>query len=300
MSELDIGGLLADQIRRLMEEAAPDRQDCDALWSRLMELGFDRALIRESSGGQGLEWSDLVAPLVAWGGYAAPVPLAEALVGGWLLDQAGFSAPDAPVVLAGGDTVPQGAWALTSRRLDDADLLSLTAPSGGTEQRTVAPGLAEAALAVATAAQIAGALQRSLELSVDHASTRTQFGRPLGKFQAVQRLAAELGLEATEARAAVDLGFHLLPRDPTLAACIAKGRTSLAVRVWTACAHQIHGAIGVTEEYPLHRLTMAMWRWRDVAGGEAAWGDALARRYLPTAGRLWPTLVADWDLGAAA
>ncbi|OYX21672.1 MAG: hypothetical protein B7Z09_00130 [Brevundimonas diminuta] len=297
MSELDIGELLADQIRRLMEETGPDQHDAAVLWPRLLDLGLDRALISEGAGGQGLEWADLVAPLVAWGGYAAPAPLAEALVGGWLLDLGGFSAPDAPVVLEGYDSTPEEAWTLTSRRTDEGDRLSLTSPSGDTEQRMIATGLAQAGLAVALAAQIAGALQRSLELSVDHASARTQFGRPLGKFQSVQRLAADLGLAATATRAAVDLGISLLPHDPLLAASIAKGRASRAVGIGTACAHQIHGAIGVTEEYPLHRLTMAMWRWRDVAGDEFAWGDALARRYLPTAERLWPVLIDDWDRG---
>ncbi len=294
MSELDIGELLSDQIRRLMDEAGP-APDGAGLWSSLLDLGLDRAMIGEEAGGQGLAWTDVAAPLVAWGGYAAPAPLAEALIGGWLLGQAGLPAPEAPVVLGGGVPVPPGAWTLTSHSGDGRDMLSLISPEGFTQTRPVAVGLARAALAVATAAQIAGALQRALELSIDHAASRAQFGRPIGKFQAVQRLAADLGLEAAAARAAADFGFRLLPRDPILAAGVAKSRASRAVRIGAACAHQIHGAIGVTEEYPLHRLTMAMWRWRDVAGGEVAWGDALARRYLPTTDRLWPSLVADWD-----
>ena len=48
-----------------------------------------------------------------------------------------------------------------------------------------------------------------------------------------------------------------------------------AAQLVTAAAHQTHGAIGMTKEYPLHYLTRRLWAWRDEAGGHHRWADRL-------------------------
>jgi acyl-CoA dehydrogenase len=48
-----------------------------------------------------------------------------------------------------------------------------------------------------------------------------------------------------------------------------------AAQLVTAAAHQTHGAIGMTKEYPLHYLTRRLWAWRDEAGGHYRWADLL-------------------------
>jgi acyl-CoA dehydrogenase len=55
----------------------------------------------------------------------------------------------------------------------------------------------------------------------------------------------------------------------------AKMLADRAAHLVTAAAHQTHGAIGMTKEYPLHYLTRRLWAWRDEAGGHYRWADRL-------------------------
>jgi acyl-CoA dehydrogenase len=120
--------------------------------------------------------------------------------------------------------------------------------------------------------QIAGALTRVTEMTTQYAQDRVQFGRPLGKFQAVQQNLAVLAGQAAAAVAAADLaaeavedGMKLLP----IAA--AKARTGEAAGIAAAIAHQVHGAIGFTFEHNLHFLTRRLWSWRDEFGKDSFW-----------------------------
>jgi acyl-CoA dehydrogenase len=120
--------------------------------------------------------------------------------------------------------------------------------------------------------QIAGALTRVTEMTTQYAQDRVQFGRPLGKFQAVQQNLAILAGQAAAAVTAADLaaeavadGLKLLP----IAA--AKARTGEAAGIAAAIAHQVHGAIGFTFEHNLHFLTRRLWSWRDEFGKDSFW-----------------------------
>lgn len=146
--------------------------------------------------------------------------------------------------------------------------------------------------AAARVALTAGALARILALSIEHANTRQQFGRPLGKFQAVQQnlaiLAAEAGAVAAATRALADaLDRH----DAAFETAAAKLRANRAIGIGTAIAHQVHGAIGFTRDHPLHRFTGALLRWRGECGNDRFWADrlgALATALGPDG--LWPEL----------
>jgi alkylation response protein AidB-like acyl-CoA dehydrogenase len=142
--------------------------------------------------------------------------------------------------------------------------------------------------------QIAGALTRVTEMTTQYAQDRVQFGRPLGKFQAVQQNLAVLAGQAAAAVAAADLaaeavadGLKLLP----IAA--AKARTGEAAGIGAAIAHQLHGAIGFTFEHDLNFLTRRLWSWRDEFGKDAFWqrllGHHIARVGADTA---WAELTA--------
>lgn len=290
--DIDIGEILADAVSRM---AGEDQSDAGGLWTGLVALGLDRATISESAGGQGLAWSDLGPCLARWGALAGPAPLAEALAGGWLAEKAGFQLPDAPIVLTGSSPLPSDACRLDIQPCEDHDQLSLFTPDGVSKTKNLPAGTGRATLAVLLSAQVAGALEETLRLTAEHASVRRQFGRALSKFQSVQQLVALLGLEAAAARAAADFGLRRLADDPHLAASIAMGRAARAAGRGAACSHQVHGAIGVTEEYPLHRLSKAMWLWRDVAGSEFEWSAALGARYVTgqVSPPLWQTLVDD-------
>jgi acyl-CoA dehydrogenase len=65
------------------------------------------------------------------------------------------------------------------------------------------------------------------------------------------------------------------PHDTVLAAAAAKVRAGDAVEVVARRAHQVHGAIGFTQEHRLHHLTRRLWSWRDEAGSELGWAQVL-------------------------
>ncbi|MDB5421295.1 MAG: acyl-CoA dehydrogenase [Brevundimonas sp.] len=274
-----IGSALSDQLRKLLE-SAPKNPSADTLWPLLDALGLYTALASEDVGGHGLDWSDLNAMLRVWGGAGAPVDLASPFIAAWALERAGIPLPNgflqlqAPELGAGSHR--PGAWRVRLSEGGERDDLSLLDPEGEIAgQGSITAGLVRAAHAVLLSAQIAGALDAVLTLSVDYALTRTQFGRPIAKFQAVQALAANLAMETAAAGAAADFGLRMFATAPDLASAVAKIRASKAATGGAALAHQIHGAIGVTEEHDLHRLTRSLWRWRDQAGGEHAWAKTL-------------------------
>lgn len=142
--------------------------------------------------------------------------------------------------------------------------------------------------------QIAGALTRALALSVDYAQTRVQFGRPIGKFQAIQQSLAILGGQSAAASAAADLAVDAFERGIDLTrVAAAKARAGEAASVAAGLSHQIHGAIGFTQEYELHRLTQRMWSWRDEFGSEAEWNGVVGRAaFAAGPDGIWPMLTA--------
>lgn len=142
--------------------------------------------------------------------------------------------------------------------------------------------------------QMAGALARVLAVTVSYVQTRVQFGRPIGKFQAIQQNLAVMAGQAAAAVAAADMATRALDAGlPTLTIGAAKARAGEAASVAAGLAHQAHGAIGFTQEYALHDLTRRLWSWRDEFGNEAEWNAMVGRAAL-TAGAdgLWPALTA--------
>jgi alkylation response protein AidB-like acyl-CoA dehydrogenase len=78
-----------------------------------------------------------------------------------------------------------------------------------------------------------------------------------------------------------------------LALAAAKIRAGEAAGAVAEIAHQVHGAIGFTEEHSLHYLTRRLWSWRDEFGHEGFWAAELGRR-VAEAGpdQLWPLITA--------
>jgi acyl-CoA dehydrogenase len=142
------------------------------------------------------------------------------------------------------------------------------------------------------AAQMAGALEEALQLAVTYAGDRVQFGRPIGKFQAIQQqlaLAAEQvaasGVAVAGAVAAAGAG------DLAFAAAAAKLRVGEAAGKVCDIVHQVHGAIGFTHEHRLHQLTRRLWSWRDEFGVESVWALELGRLAASQgADGIWPFL----------
>jgi hypothetical protein len=151
---------------------------------------------------------------------------------------------------------------------------------------TVAPLAGASVLdagALVRALAMAGALQTLVELSVAHVTERVQFGRALSAFQAVQHSLARLASEAAAAAAVADLAAEAFATESPhfgIAVAAARARISDAAGVAIGIAHQLHGAIGFTEEHRLHWFTTALWSWRDEFGSAAWWTRRLGREAL--------------------
>jgi acyl-CoA dehydrogenase len=104
---------------------------------------------------------------------------------------------------------------------------------------------------------------------------------------------AEMAGEVTAVTALTDAAVQALERNENvvLACAAAKVRSGAAVEVVARLAHQVHGAIGFTQEHKLHHLTRRLWSWRDEAGSELAWSRVLGAGVLADgADGLWPAL----------
>ncbi|MEU4117785.1 acyl-CoA dehydrogenase family protein [Kitasatospora sp. NPDC028055] len=181
---------------------------------------------------------------------------------------------------------------LAEEARDDLHLAGVEIPAARV-RRIPRELLAEAELraALARAALIAGAGERCVELTVAHTTARTQFGRPLSRFQAVKQEEAKLIEEAALVRAAVQAAAVPLDAGPAAARFAiagAKTQASASAAEIARIAHQLHGAIGITKLHPLHLATTRLWSWRDEDGDETTWAAGLARTL--TADTLWAAL----------
>ena len=124
--------------------------------------------------------------------------------------------------------------------------------------------------------QIAGALTRLTAMTTQYAQERVQFGRPIGKFQAVQQNLAAMAGQTAAAVAAADLAADAVADGARMLPIAAgKARAGEAAGIAAGIAHQVHGAIGFTFEHSLHFLTRRLWSWRDEFGKDAVWNRRL-------------------------
>ncbi len=148
--------------------------------------------------------------------------------------------------------------------------------------------------------QMVGAMERCMDYALTHANERVQFGRPIGKFQAIQHMLATAAGHLAAASAAADALFETdcLGED-ALAVALAKARVGEAAGQVAAACHQVHGAMGFTQDHPLHFATRRLWSWRDEWGAEAWWQEKIGRLVCARGGDgFWP-LIADRQRGVA-
>jgi acyl-CoA dehydrogenase len=301
------------------------------LWKTLEETGLARLTLPTEVGGSGASFADAAVVLAAAGAHAARVPLVETdLQAGWLLSSAGIPIPDGPLTLATGDldhsesratgTLRRVPWARSARVvLLAGDRVLLLDPAGpavvdganlAEEPRdtvTVDGAVTVASVgdhagrelrlrgALGRACLIAGAARAALAASVRYAGERVQFGRPIGRQQAVQQYLALAAAEVAAAGAAADAAARAADAAGVAGAWFAiasaKARASQAAGEVARIAHQVHGAIGFTREHHLRLVTTRLWAWRDEDGSEAEWNDEVGAAALE-AGRdgLWPMI----------
>jgi acyl-CoA dehydrogenase len=122
-------------------------------------------------------------------------------------------------------------------------------------------------------------MTRLLDMSVRYADERQQFGRSLGKFQAIQHQLAVMAEHVASANVAARIGMSGACFDD-LRVAVAKARTSEAAHQVCAIAHAVHGAIGVTEEYDLQLYTRRLKQWQLAFGTESFWAKRLGEARL--------------------
>lgn len=309
-----------DIIRDLQDSVrAVCRKPSGPLWTSLERIGVTTLSVPEEYGGSGGDVATAVAVLQVLGQEAAPVPVAEnALLAGWLLARCGISVPSGPMTaaIAGPDlpTVRRVPWARCVDLLvllagdevrvlhaggfsvrervnlagEPRDDVTITAPAAEVHQLSEDVSREfRGRAALGRAALLVGAAQRALELSVGYAGEREQFGRPIGKFQAVQQHLSTMASEVVLAKIAVEAAAKTLDE---IAVAAAKTVAGQAAGVVASLAHQIHGALGFTEEHQLRHSTTRLWAWRDEDGNEGAWAAVLDEHVHDRP--LWPLLTA--------
>ncbi len=154
--------------------------------------------------------------------------------------------------------------------------------------------------ALARSIMMVGALEWVLGQTVTYAGDRVQFGKPIGKNQVIQQNLALLAGDVAAARMAALVAAKQAPgadqpdADPAAALfgiAVAKVRCGEAATRATGIAHQVHGAIGFTQEHALHFATRRLWAWREQFGTDAQWAARLGRAAIQAgADGFWPAL----------
>lgn len=276
MTENTTYNMVFDTAEKLFKEQGGDTFN-RTLWSATQEAGFALALLPEESGGFGFSAREALVPVRTAAAHGVAFLLAETLLANWLLDRAGMEPVEgAAAIMLQSDQSPRPVpfgrhldWVVqiaiqdnrTRVSLFQADMINWqtgenhageardfmdVADCAPTNEANIALELSviKAALTTMRSVQLAGATDAVAQMCLDYCNDRAQFGRPLSNFQAIQH---QLAILATRS--------------------CAEAATAAA-----SIAHQAHGAIGYSQEYPLHLLTRRLWSWRDENGSEAEGG----------------------------
>jgi alkylation response protein AidB-like acyl-CoA dehydrogenase len=276
-----------EKVRELAESGSYD----ESLWKEVAELGWPGIAIAEEDGGQGLGLIELALLLEESGFACAPSPLLGSAGAALLISGAGSDEQRAewlPKLASGeatgafGGVGPAGESTLFCD-LPTADVAvtldgegALIAPSSELDFETVEtidatrsyglvsepegerlPGEVDPArdrLAIAISAELLGIAQRTMEMAVDYAREREQFGRPIGAYQAVSHRCAAMLLAVEESRSLIYYAAWTAGAEPeslAMAAAMANARAADAAWEVPASALQVLGGIGFSWEHDL-------------------------------------------------
>ena len=249
---------------------SPFRLDRE-LWRALGQLGLFSLRLPEADGGVGLGLPEAVLVFEEAGRALVPGPLvathlAAGEVEGAATGETVVAAVDGRIVewMEEADVVRAGAeGAVPLRSVDPLTPL----------HRVPAPGRTDPVASLLTAAEQLGTAARVCELAVQHARTREQFGQPIGAFQAVKHLCAQILVRAEVARAAVYAAA--VTADPADIAAARLLADEAAVRGARDCL-QVHGGMGFTWESEVHLQLKRAWVRAQRGGGVTESEELLA------------------------
>ncbi|MDA3629466.1 acyl-CoA dehydrogenase family protein [Saccharopolyspora sp. WRP15-2] len=306
--------LIAEVAADVLSGADPQATGLHPVWSTMVELGWPQVGVDESRGGVGGTLQDLTELVAATAAHGVSVPLVEVSVSRWIL---GAELETAPLVVTTTDAaaVPWARYAshvvvrperepafLVERgEVEHGENLAgeprdALRASGATTPLPDAPSHEDvlARLALLNSAALLGAARGAYEHTREHVTRREQFGRPLVALKAVANSLAEMRVHLVATEAAVSRAVRAQNSEralvATAAAKITAARTATSI---ARTAHQLHGAMGVTREHPLHHVTRKLWAWRDECGTERDWSARLGRTALASGeAELWDRFTA--------
>jgi alkylation response protein AidB-like acyl-CoA dehydrogenase len=279
-----------------------------ALIDALAGAGFYDLLAPEDAGGGGVGLAELYPIAYLCGRYAMPVPLLQTMAARLFVSRGDSLPADGLLTFApalvelDGEVraphVPGGsvathvigsvdgalclfavADAVTSSTGIHGSTLASFRWAGGSGKALLLRGDAvelQPLAALLHAGLLAGAMRSAFDLTMQYANDRIQFGKAIGKFQAIQHQLSVMAEHVAASGIAAEAGFAGFPLMPRTAACAAaKSRTSEAAQLVASIAHAVHGAIGVTDEYDLQLHTRRLHEWRMAHGSEMHWNNVL-------------------------
>lgn len=319
-------------VRTQIADAADALFALSPAWPQLVEAGFPLLLVPQARGGIGGNWGDAAAVMQAAGATALAQPLGEAMLANYLLVKARQVVPQGLTSIGSGEgrltagrfsgfvaAVPFGRDADHVLATIGADgqtpqlvllprgiIAEGISPAGEPRDRLDYAGTAVERLgdgdhmlfaAFLRTAQTAGALSAALALAVVHVGQRVQFGKALAGQQAVQQALAVLAEEVAAVKMAVAAAAAALDRGGGIMEMMAaRLRGNVAIHRGVPIAHQVHGAIGFTADYPLQRYTRRLMGWRSDFGGDR-WAEQLGAGVLDASGaELWTDITRRGDL----
>lgn len=290
-------------------ERAENSVAIEQFWQKINDLGFADLCLPEEQNGAALSLAELGDMVFLFGYYLLPLPLADSIVARLFLQQSRQPIPEGMVVLGSvaSSKINPAVEPLTLSTLfaDRASTALLQVGDNWFMAPIEKPNTVKAlgyrsALASFTltnakpikmnpdlpplqvvmaslrAAEMAGMMAKLLELSVNYANERSQFGKAIGQFQAIQQQLSVLAEESAAARMASRMAFNG-KQFTAISAATAKMRAGIAATKAAAIAHGVHGAIGFSEEYDLQLYSRRLLESRIVAGSESYWAEAIGR-----------------------
>jgi len=262
---------LKDAARRWLESRYPADEWNEGDWSELAELGWLGVSVPEESGGAGLGFVEEAlifeelgralypGPYLATVGLALPALPAE--------DQARVAAGERRFSAALGGLVvdPDKVDAVVGveAAVEPVESIDSTRSLGRVAEGFTSDGVDRSRVLAALACEAVGIAQRALELGIEHASTRQQFGRPIGVYQAVSHQLSDTFVETELARSlAYWAAWAVGEGDEQAAVAAASAKAYCSEAAVAACERsiQVHGGTGFTWEHVLHRYyKRALW-----------------------------------------
>lgn len=303
--------LFSSQATPKLVRAAEAGDNCKDLWGEIHQAGFADALVPEGKGGAGLGLGDVFGVLMECGAALLPVPLGFTMLARALLAQEGADIQDGPITIAanaviaadGSMTCQNVSWGMP------AEWIVAPLPGRGwrlLKKESATPSLHASwqadlhwqstkmeslpcgqdfdwlsAAAAIMAAHMAGSMGRILSMTIDYANQRVQFGKPIGKLQAIQQQISIMAEQVYAARMAAQMGCSGVGFAPKpLLAATAKARVGAASVHVAQIAHAVFGAMGITQECDLQLHTRRLYESRSAFGSDAFWNSRIGHGFL--------------------